>query len=87
MLPYLFAVNNHNYSKWLPVYILDMTALPLALDSLWDEWSKIIFCWTLLIISFFGTKTKINILAKKYRGGYLYQNDPKMVDRGKMSRH
>ena len=30
MLPYLFAVNKHNYSKWLPVYIFDTTALPAA---------------------------------------------------------
>ena len=32
MLPYLFAVNKHNFSKWLPVYILDTTALPAADD-------------------------------------------------------
>ena len=33
MLPYLFAVKKHNYSKWLLVYILDTTALPAAIDS------------------------------------------------------
>ena len=32
MLPYLFAVNKHDYSKWLPVYSLDTAALPAAVD-------------------------------------------------------
>ena len=32
MLPYLFVVNKHNYSKWLPIYILDTTALPASVD-------------------------------------------------------
>ena len=32
MLPYMFAVNKHIYLKWLPVYILDTTALPAAVD-------------------------------------------------------
>jgi hypothetical protein len=28
MLPYLFTTNRVNYSRWLPVYILDMLNLP-----------------------------------------------------------
>ena len=44
------------------------TELPCPSSSLWDEWSKIIFRWILLIISFLGTKTKINISAKNLEG-------------------
>ena len=51
--------------------------------SQWDEWSKLFFRWTLLIIRLLGTKPKVNILAKKLE----LDTFVKMINRGKMFRH
>lgn len=37
MLPYLFITNRVNYSRWLPVYILDMFNLPTAIRDAFES--------------------------------------------------
>ncbi len=34
MMPYFFASNRTNYSRWLPVYILEMLHLPESLKEI-----------------------------------------------------
>jgi hypothetical protein len=33
MLPFFFITNRTNYSRWMPVYILDMLELPAEIKS------------------------------------------------------
>jgi hypothetical protein len=37
MLPYFFITNPTNYSKWMPVYILDMLELPAEIKSAFEK--------------------------------------------------
>jgi hypothetical protein len=37
MLPYFFITNRTNYSRWMPVYILDMLELPAEIKSAFDK--------------------------------------------------
>jgi hypothetical protein len=34
MLPYFFITNRTNYSRWMPVYILDMLEHPAGLQTI-----------------------------------------------------
>lgn len=37
MLPYMFITNGVNYSRWLPVYLLDMHFLPLDVQAAFES--------------------------------------------------
>ena len=37
MLPYFFITNRTNYSRWMPVYILDMLELPAEIKSAFEK--------------------------------------------------
>ena len=37
MLPYMFVTNRVNYSRWLPIYLLDMMNLPQAVNSAFEK--------------------------------------------------
>ena len=37
MLPYFFITNRTNYSRWMPVYILDMLEIPAELKSAFEK--------------------------------------------------
>jgi hypothetical protein len=37
MLPYFFITNRTNYSRWMPVYILDMLELPAQINSAFEK--------------------------------------------------
>jgi hypothetical protein len=37
MLPYFFITNPTNYSRWMPVYILDMLELPAEIKSAFEK--------------------------------------------------
>ena len=37
MLPYFFITNRTNYSRWMPVYILDMLELPAEMKSAFEK--------------------------------------------------
>ena len=37
MLPYFFITNRTNYSRWMPVYILDMLELPAQIKSAFEK--------------------------------------------------
>ena len=40
MLPYFSITNHTNYSRWMPVYILDMLELPAEIKSAFEKfWS------------------------------------------------
>ena len=37
MLPYFFITNRTNYSRWMPVYILDMLELPAEIKPAFEK--------------------------------------------------
>ena len=37
MLPYFFITNRTNYSRWMPVYILDMLELPAEIKPVFEK--------------------------------------------------
>jgi hypothetical protein len=42
MLPYFFITNRTNYSRWMPVYILDMLELPAEIKSAFEKGAQIL---------------------------------------------
>jgi hypothetical protein len=36
MLPFFFITNRLNYSRWTPVYILDMLVIPVKIKAAFD---------------------------------------------------
>ena len=61
MLPYFFITNRTNYSRWMPVYILDMLELPVEIKSAFEKGE-------------FSIRNDISKAYKKTCLGEIYQN-------------
>ena len=58
MLPYVFVTNKCNYSRWLPVYLMDMLTIP---DGLKHEFDVGKFAVHLVEGKFNGTYTDLAV--------------------------
>jgi hypothetical protein len=61
ILPYFFVTNRTNYSRWMPVYILDMLELPVEIKSAFEKGE-------------FSIRNDISKSYKKTCLGEIYQN-------------
>ena len=37
MLPYFFVINRTNYSRWIPVYLPEMSQIPLDIQTAFED--------------------------------------------------